>query len=159
MQAWWEQFFADVFPLLVPRRTMMREHTALSLGDIVLLQYAVKHGKDRYRLARVLDLHPDAHGVVRTVSVGVRSNRRGAREPREVNRAGLELMVTPVQRLVLVLPAVEQPEEILRDLRERATFQPRQEEAVIPEGALPRRQGDRRSARIQARRLAGQAAN
>ena len=159
VQAWWEQFFADVFPLLVPRRTMMREHTALSLGDIVLLQYAVKHGKDRYRLARVLDLHPDAHGVVRTVSVGVRSNRRGAREPREVNRAGLELMLAPVQRLVLVLPAAEQPEEILRELRDRATFQPGQEEAVIPEGALPRRQGDRRSARIQARRLAGQAAN
>ena len=110
----------DVFPLLVPRRKMMAEFTNLNIGDIVLVKYAAKFSKDRFRLARVLDLHPDVHGKVRTVTIGIRNRQRAARERRDVNKAGLVSMVVPVQRLVLVLPAGEQPVELVEELRERA---------------------------------------
>ena len=41
-----------------------------------------------------------------------------------MNQAGLVRMLTPVQRLVVVVPASEQPEEILVRLREEATWTP-----------------------------------
>ena len=120
VELWWSHFMGDVFPLLVPRRTMMREFVNLNIADIVLLKYTAKYSKDRFRLARILDLHPDVHGRVRTVTIGVRNNYRGARERRDVNTAGLVTMRVPVQRLILILPASEQPEELVRELEERA---------------------------------------
>ena len=158
VQSWWVKFYYDVFPLLVPRRSMMREFQPLQLGDVVLVRYAAKYSADRYRLARVLDLHPDKHGVVRTVSVGLRNARKAGAARQDLNRAGLVVMQTPVQRLVLILPASEQPPEILEKLREEATWRPAGQEVeqqVELEG-LPQREPGRRSARIQARRLAEQ---
>ena len=40
-----------------------------------------------------------------------------------MNRAGLVTMRVPVQRLVLILPASEQPEDLVRDMVERARGQ------------------------------------
>ena len=120
LELWWKAFYGDVFPLLIPRQSMKVQHPNLQVADIVLLKYCVKFGKDRFRLARVLELREDAHGVVRTVLIGVRNRRAAAREPPGECKAGLTEMEAPVQRLVLVLPAQEQPEEITRSLRERA---------------------------------------
>ena len=86
----------------------------------MLVKYCVKFGKDRFRLARVLETREDAHGVVRTVVIGVRNRRVAVREPPGTCKAGLMEMEAPVQRLVLVLPAQEQPEEITRPLRQKA---------------------------------------
>ena len=97
----------------------MAEFTNLNIGDIVLVKYASKFSKDRFRLARILDLHPDNHGKVRTVTIGIRNKQRAARERRDVNRAGLVTMLVPVQRLVLVLPASEQPAELVEELLAR----------------------------------------
>ena len=60
-----------------------------------------KLGKDTFRLARVVALHPDEDAVVRTVTVMVKSRRvRGKALHKEELRM-------PVQRLVVLLAAGE----------------------------------------------------
>ena len=78
------------------------------VGDLVLLQYVKKYGKDLYRLARVLRVKPDEHGRARTVVVGVRDLRKAAREKPEKCSAGLREMEVGVQRVVVILPMEEQ---------------------------------------------------
>merc|ERR1711867_266848 len=118
MGAWWRRFSLDVFPLLVPRSAWKQVHPELRPGAIVLVRYEVKFGKDRYRLARVIDTRRDGNGLVRTAWVGMRCLRRAVREPADVCRAGLTMLELPVQRLVLLLPPEEQPEEILQGLQD-----------------------------------------
>ena len=86
-----------------------------------MVRYEVKFGKDQYRLARVVDTRRDGDGLVRTAWVGMRCLRRAVREPADVCRAGLTMVELPVQRLVLLLPPEEQPEELLEGL---AAFPP-----------------------------------
>ena len=53
------------------------------------------------------ELHPDSHGVVRTVSVGLRDLKKSRKEkPNQVNTPQTTLIVA-VQRLVVLLPADE----------------------------------------------------
>ena len=52
-------------------------------------------------------MHQDPHGLVRTVTVGMRNMRKAAREPSNINKAGLSEITLPVQRLVIVLGAEE----------------------------------------------------
>ena len=85
-------------------------------GDIVLIMFRVKFSKDKFRLGRILRLLPDTHGHVRSVMVGVRDRQKAAREAPDKCEAGLRVFPAPVQRLVVVLPAEEQPQEILLSL-------------------------------------------
>ena len=117
VQDWWRMFSADVFPMLVPFRKWADTASSLDLGAVVLVQYASKYSKDRFRLGRVMALHPGRDGLVRTVTVGLRNLQRGAGELASQNRAGLNLIQLPVQRLVMVLPGCEQPKEIVDQLR------------------------------------------
>ena len=103
LELWWKTFYGDVFPLLIPRASMKVTHPNLQVADIVLVKYCVKFGKDRFRLARVLELREDAHGVVRTVIIGLRNRRQAVREPPGSCKAGLTEMEAPVQRLILIL--------------------------------------------------------
>ena len=59
----------------------------------------------------------DGDGLVRTVWVGVRALKRAIREPEDVCRAGLTPLELPVQRVVMILPADEQPPEVLQGLQ------------------------------------------
>ena len=102
--------------LLVPRTKWQLEQPALEPGAIVLVQYAQKYGKDRYRLGRVVDVRRDQDNLVRTAWVGLRNLRRAIREEADVCRAGLAFVELPVQRLVMVLPPEEQPPEVLHRL-------------------------------------------
>ena len=61
VRLWWEKFANDVFPLLVPRRTMQHRHESPEVGDIVMVRYASKVGRSKFRLGRVIRLHPDKH--------------------------------------------------------------------------------------------------
>ena len=101
------------------------------------MQYSARYAKDRYRLGRVLKLSKGRDGLVRTVTVGLRNQARGAGEPRGECRAGLTTIDLPVQRLVLILPGEEQPEEIVRGLRHSEVVTPRAPEVVTPRVSQP----------------------
>ena len=116
VEAWWAKFSQDVFPLLVPRTKWQLQQPSLQAGAIVLVRYQQKFGKDRYRLGRVAEVRKDEDGLVRTAWVGLRNLRRAVREEGDVCRAGLVMNELPVQRLVLLLPPEEQPQEILAGL-------------------------------------------
>ena len=104
---WWRQWIVQALPHLVPFKKWRQEFRSVKKGDIVLILYDRNIGKGDYRLARVQEVYPDVHGVVRTVRVGFR--RRNARE------ASLPYVVKPleemdlgVQRLAVISPIEEQ---------------------------------------------------
>ena len=76
---WWNQWITQALPHLVPFKRWKHEHRSLRPDDIVLVLYEKKVGKGVYKLGRVLKVHPDVHGVVRTITVGMR--RSDVREP------------------------------------------------------------------------------
>ena len=119
LEAWWELFSHDAFPLLVPFRKWSKVESELDLGAVVLIQYAAKYAKDKYRMGRVVELLPGRDGLVRSARVVLRNQRRGAREIRQLNKAGTTSLVLPVQRLVILLPGSEQPKEIVDSLKEK----------------------------------------
>ena len=107
-EAWWARWREDGFSLMCPR---MRWHTQVRnvrRGDIVLVKYDQKLGKDKFRLARISEVVPDGHGRVRTVVADIRDKRKAVRERTEVCRAGLMQIRLPIQRLVVVLPYGEE---------------------------------------------------
>ena len=79
----------------------------MEVGDIGLLRYDRKLGKDKYRLCKVSEVKPDIHGVVRTVVVSMRDRRKAVREARDICRAGLMELEVAVQRIVVILPREE----------------------------------------------------
>ena len=150
VRLWWARFFDDVFPLLIPRRAMVARQANLEVGDIVLVRYVAKYGRDAFRLARIVRLHPDRHGIVRTVTVWLRNRARAPRESAEECGQGVVELKTPVQRLVLILPAEDQPQEILARLRGQMAGLPAdgassphtQDTALSPAASpLPRQEG------------------
>ena len=108
LQAWWKDWIVKAFPLLLPRRKWSSEMRNVKTGDVVLLKYDSKFSEARYRLARVTEVFPDHHGVVRTVGVAVRDKRGLHRESQDVCRTTLDKMRIGVQRLVVILPMEEQ---------------------------------------------------
>ena len=148
LEMWWARFFKDVFPLLVPRRKWMLAYRNLSVNDIVLLRYEAKYARDKYRLARVIKLHPDACGGVRTVTIGLRNRAKAIGEDRQDCKSGLQEMLVPVQRLVLILPAAEQEDqhfhqnELVTDTGGERT---QHQEAAPEEAPLPPRESWRRT--------------
>ena len=107
---WWRQWFVQALPQLVPYKKWRVERRSLQVGDIVLVQYDKNVGKADYRLARVLKVHPDAHKVVRTVTVGFRKTNRNEATLPYVPKP-LQEMELGVQRLVVICPKEEQTEE------------------------------------------------
>ena len=71
-ELWWNQWVVQALPHLVPYRRWKNEHRSLRVNDIVLVLYAKKLGKGDYVLGRVTQIHPDCHGIVRTVTVDAR---------------------------------------------------------------------------------------
>ena len=107
---WWKQWIAQVLPFLVPYKKWKTEHRNVQKRDIVLVLYDKKIKKGEYRLGRVLNVHPDMHGRVRTVTVGLR--RRDRRENAlPYNPKPLDELTVGVQRLAVICPAEEQSED------------------------------------------------
>ena len=110
-ELWWSLWIKQVFPSLVPYRRWKTSHRNPCVGDVVLVHYASKVGKGDYRLARVSEVRPDVHGIVRTVTVKMRP--RDARErvlddpPHLAPKPPVELALG-VQRICVVLPVEEQ---------------------------------------------------
>ena len=109
-ETWWRMWITQALPSLVPYKKWRTASRNLRVDDIVLVMYDRKIGKADYRLARILDVHPDEHGIVRTVTVGMR--RRDKREtgmpyqPRPLERIKLG-----VQRLAVICPVEMQCKE------------------------------------------------
>ena len=108
VECWWEKWNNDVFPLLATRKKWQDTKQHVQKGDIVMVKSEHKYAKDRYKLGRVMETHPDTHDVVRTVSVGARNNHKGAREKTLQCKAGLSISLVPVQKIVIILPSNEQ---------------------------------------------------
>ena len=60
-------------------------------------------------MARVLDVHPDSHGVVRTVTVGLRGKDR-THDVRNYVPRPLERLIIGIQRLAVICPKEDQVE-------------------------------------------------
>ena len=107
---WWNQWIVQVLPHLVPYKKWKTEYRALQVGDVVLVLYDKKVGKGSYKLGRVTAVHPDAHGVVRTVTVGMR--RMDKREPSlPYKSVPLTEIKLGVQRVAVICPVDEQGEQ------------------------------------------------
>ena len=104
---WWKILQRDSFPLFCPKKKWQTEHRNLQVGDIVLLRYEQQLGKDKFRLGKVLDTHPDAHNVVRTVTIGLRDHRKTKKEKKHEAKAPQTTMKVGIQRLVVLLPIEE----------------------------------------------------
>ena len=104
---WWQKWLAMAIPMLAPRRKWRVEVRALKVGDVVVLVCRSALGPGSYRLGRIGEVHPDVHGVVRTLTVEVRNRRRARGEGLAVCKAGVEKIQVPVQRVAVILPVEE----------------------------------------------------
>ena len=105
-QEWWQIWYREVFPHLLPVSRWRKQYPNLSKGDIVLVHYPKKLGPGDYRYGRVSDVKPDSQGIVRSVTVSMRPrNTREAILPYKSKQ--LVDVDLPVQRLVLLHPATE----------------------------------------------------
>ena len=108
-ETWWNQWIVQALPHLVPFKRWKVEHRSLQVGDIVLVLYDKKIGKADYRLGRVIKTHPDSHGTVRTVTVGMRGKESGPTLP-YVPKPLQELKLG-VQRIAVIYPIEEQNQD------------------------------------------------
>ena len=108
VELWWKVWINQAFALLFPRRKWMTTYRNASVGDIVMLKYDSKYSADRYRLAKIVEVYPDAHGIVRTVRVEVRDRRGTGNEAPEQCSTRKATLTTGVQRLVVLLPVEDQ---------------------------------------------------
>ena len=106
-ELWWNQWIVQALPHLVPFKKWRTEHRSLCVGDIVLVLYEKKVGKGTYKLGRVVEVHPDDHGVVRTVTVGIKKNSRNEKLLPYVPKPLTEIKLG-VQRVAVICPVEEQ---------------------------------------------------
>ena len=106
-QTWWDMWIVQALPHLVPYKKWKQEHRAMQVGDVVLVLYEKKVGKGIYRLGRVLDTHPDEHGVVRTVTVGMRKIDKREKLLPYVPKPLAEIRLG-IQRIAVIWPVEEQ---------------------------------------------------
>ena len=106
-QAWWDMWIVQALPHLVPFKKWKLEHRAMQVGDVVLVLYEKKVGKGIYRLGRVLATHPDEHGVVRTVTVGMRKVDKREKLLPYVPKPLSEIRLG-IQRIAVIWPVEEQ---------------------------------------------------
>ena len=69
-----------VSPHLVPYKKWKSDHQNLQVNDIVHVLYDRKVAKGTYRLGRILAVHADTHGTVRTVLL-VLDLKTGEKQP------------------------------------------------------------------------------
>ena len=107
IQFWNREFEKQVFYNLLPYQKYKdtRRFANLQVGDVCLLSYPGKI-QEKSRYCRVDAVHPDEDGVVRNVTISLRS--RSAREKLLLYKARKPMkMIVGVKRLVLVCPSEE----------------------------------------------------
>ena len=99
---WWDMWFKQVFPALLPFRGWVERQRNLEVGDIVMVETKHKLGKDSYRLARVVKTSLDEAGLCRKVTLEARP--RGGNLGLPYISKDLEQFDMAAQRLVLIHP-------------------------------------------------------
>ena len=69
---WWNVWLSCVFPSLLPFKGWVNRQCNLESGDIVLVEHKAKLGKNSYRMAHVVDTHPDDAWLVHHVMLEAR---------------------------------------------------------------------------------------
>merc|ERR1711867_146524 len=69
---WWDLWYPQAFDSLFPLPKWKERMPNLSPGDVCLLKYERKVEKGDFRLCKVVEVHPDEKGLVRTVTVAFR---------------------------------------------------------------------------------------
>ena len=103
-RTWHAAFLKQVWPLLVPRGKWSSTHPGVKVGDVGFIVHTSKYGKPSWQACRVLKVHPDRVGIVRTITIGVR--RRDAKKDGKPQYLAKDLseMVVGVQRVAVTLP-------------------------------------------------------
>ena len=61
---WWNLWIQQVFPSLLPFKSWTKKQRNLEVNNIILVQTKDKLGNDSYRMACVVETHPDKPGLV-----------------------------------------------------------------------------------------------
>ena len=115
LQFWRREFEKQVFFHLLPYQKYKdtKRFANLQVGDVCLLTYPGKI-QETSRYCRVANVHPDEDGVVRNVTISLRS--RNAREKLLMYKARKPMqMVVGVKRLVLICPNEEVQDSVNND--------------------------------------------
>ena len=116
VRRWWKEWERRVFPTLIPRQKWHVQHRNIMPGDIVLVQYKGKVSST-WKLAKVVEVFPDKHGVVRTCEVAFRPKSKGEKLlPYKTKQ--LYHLRTAVQRLCILLPVEEQSGKVTSEAEE-----------------------------------------
>ena len=110
-QAFYKSWKVEVFPHLLPYKKWRNEVRNLAVGDVVLVLYDSKMVAGDYRLARIVEVHPDPHGVIRTVTVAYQprdSRERVSKKPPYLKNKELVHLRLGVQRICVIQPVEEQ---------------------------------------------------
>ena len=101
---WWDMWFRQAFDSLFPLPKWKERMPNLSPGDVCLLKYERKVGKGDFRLCKVVEVHPDEKGLVRTVTVAFRPTSSKEKSLPYTSKE-LKEMKVGLNRLVLICPA------------------------------------------------------
>ena len=111
VDAWWKEWTVQCFPDLLVRNKWKKECRNTQVGDVCQLSYKAKYGPASFKLCRVVEVHPDEGGVVRTVEVAL-WRKDGREDGRSVySPKPLQVMTVGVQRLAMMVPVEEQVQE------------------------------------------------
>ena len=106
-QQWWEMWFSQVFPQLVPVAKWRSEVRNMRPGDVVLVQFTSKVPPPKFRMGIVKSVKTDNKGLVRSCMVAIRP--KDAREKTLPYKSkDMLLQEIVVQRLVVYLPLEDQ---------------------------------------------------
>ena len=113
-RAFYRAMIKETLQEMVARRKWRWLERNMQIGDACFLAYKSKFSCPWFRHCRVVEVHPDLQGTVRTVTVCFRPRQgKALRAGTSYPRLPLEIMVVPVQRLIVILPREDQEGEAL----------------------------------------------
>ena len=84
---WWSLWIRQVWPHLVPCRKWKSITRNIQVGDVCLLNFPGSL-TGKYKLVRVVDVHPDSNGIVRTVSI-IYKKKNSREKPTELSKKSM----------------------------------------------------------------------
>ena len=103
---WWSSWIKQCFPHLIPCKKWRQAGRNLEIGDVCLLYYPGSL-TGKYKLVKVVEVHPDEKGMVRTVTILYK--KRVKKEKADViNKKSMVRERVGVQRLILIQPVSDQ---------------------------------------------------